>query len=410
MHDTVREELESKIAPAADSANIEIERDAIAPEQTPVMETKLASKAPPVKTGTSDLAIKHTNPTLVEFQTKNATLPDWRLQLQNSVRQRNSGVNLEQTSPDAGSSGYRKQLVTSGANALKPEYVEEAKSVVHGNSTVANALKRIEDSRRAYLPQENRRLETPAKSPANRNFPFNVVSRSTEAAAKRSDAKALAYAPTKPKLVSSLRIEKKPFDTNKLPPIPKPAQTAGSFDGANELAAAEPGKLLRDNKRHRIQILDRTVGREILDIQEVEIDEIDDLAPLAMRFNAGFFDLIIGGFASFILLSPFLLSGGAWFSLAGFLAFAAALAIVMFVYLTAAIGFFGKTLGMRLFSLELVDAEESAYPTMHQAAVSSSVYLLSLAFGGIGLLPIFFNEERRAAHDIVSGTILIREY
>ena len=408
MNDTVREDLESKIAPAGDFGSVDVRQDVPVPLRAAAVETAPAERLVAVKINTSDLAIKHTSPTLVEFQTKNATLPDWRLQLQNSVRQRNSGANREQPSADAVSVGYRKQLVTSGANALKPEYVEEAKPTVHQNLTVANALKRIEDSRRAFLPEENKRIEVAAKSAVNRNFPFNVVSRSAESPTKRSDVNASAYPSAKPKLVSSLRIEKKAFDTNKLPPIPKPAKIATSLDSVMEFAAEEPKRLLWDEDR--IQIKEKSVESEIIDTEEAEMDEIDDLAPLAMRFNAGLFDLIIGGFASFILLSPFFLSGGAWLSLAGFLAFAAALAIVMFVYLTAAIGFFGKTLGMRLFSLELVDVEESAYPTLHQAAVSSAVYLLSLAFGGIGLLPVFFNEEKRAAHDLVSGTILIKEY
>lgn len=64
---------------------------------------------------------------------------------------------------------------------------------------------------------------------------------------------------------------------------------------------------------------------------------------------------------------------------------------------------------MRLFSLELIDAEQNAYPSVHQAAVSSAVFLLSIAFGGLGFLTVLFNEERRAIHDIVSGTLLIRE-
>jgi uncharacterized RDD family membrane protein YckC len=105
-----------------------------------------------------------------------------------------------------------------------------------------------------------------------------------------------------------------------------------------------------------------------------------------------------------------MLSGGTWMSVPGILAIAAAVAIVMFLYLTISIAFVGRTFGMRLFSLELVDVEENAYPTLHQAAVSSAVYLLSLALAGIGFLPVFFNEERRATHDILSGTILLREY
>jgi uncharacterized RDD family membrane protein YckC len=64
---------------------------------------------------------------------------------------------------------------------------------------------------------------------------------------------------------------------------------------------------------------------------------------------------------------------------------------------------------MRIFSLELIDAEQNAVPTVHQAAVSSAVYLLSMTFAGIGFLTIPFNEEKRAFHDIVSGTLLIRD-
>lgn len=65
---------------------------------------------------------------------------------------------------------------------------------------------------------------------------------------------------------------------------------------------------------------------------------------------------------------------------------------------------------MRLFSIELIDAEESQLPSLHQAAVSSAVYLLSLLTLGIPFLPAFFNEERRTLHDMLSGTLMIREY
>jgi uncharacterized RDD family membrane protein YckC len=82
--------------------------------------------------------------------------------------------------------------------------------------------------------------------------------------------------------------------------------------------------------------------------------------------------------------------------------------VVMFIYLTSSIGMFGRSIGMRLFSLELVDVEQNEYPTFHQAAVSSSVYLLSLIFGGVGFLTIPFNEEKRAVHDIVSERLSLK--
>jgi uncharacterized RDD family membrane protein YckC len=65
---------------------------------------------------------------------------------------------------------------------------------------------------------------------------------------------------------------------------------------------------------------------------------------------------------------------------------------------------------MRLFSLELVDAIENEYPTLRQAAVNSAIFLLSLGVLGAGFLTAFFNEERRALHDLLSGTILVREF
>ncbi len=284
------------------------------------------------------------------------------------------------------------------------------------NLTVANALKRIEESRRAFLPEENKTTGTnaAAKTAAGKNFPFNVVSRSDELAprpiASKNDVPSTI---ARPKLVSSLRIEKKGLDTNKLVPIPEAAKMASSFETMDDVVE-KPKQPLKENWSKRIEINETKPETEMAEpeipvVEEVETDEIDDLAPIAMRFNAGLFDLIIGGFATLILLSPLLFANEGWISISGIFTFAAVLSIVMFLYLTASIYYFGRTFGMKLFSLELVDVEQSEYPTLHQAAVNSSVYLLSLAFGGLGFLPMFFNEEKRAAHDLVSGTILIRE-
>jgi uncharacterized RDD family membrane protein YckC len=91
------------------------------------------------------------------------------------------------------------------------------------------------------------------------------------------------------------------------------------------------------------------------------------------------------------------------------MAFAATWSFAMFLYLTIAIGMYGKTVGMRMFALELIDADENDYPTFHQAAVNSAVYLLTLPFLGAGFVPMLFNEEQRAAHDLAAGTIIVNE-
>ena len=382
------------------------------PPTTHAPATPPTTIAPPKPIGTrfetADLRVKKTSQTLVEFQTKKATVPEWRLQLQNSVRQK-VGTNRRADSTSEAASAPSKPKTTSGANALKVEYVEDEQPARHQNPRVASALKRIEESRRVFTNQPVAEQSVQVGKATPRNYPFNVVARSNEAPVTKVPQKATVNPSPKPMLVSPLKIEKRGFDTNKLPPLERsPDKISTRLEVPATKTSSSPE--VKDREQKRISLDENLIESQLVEIVDEETDEIEDLAPLSMRFNAGLFDMIIGVFATLILLSPFILSGGSWISFPGFLAMTAAVAIVMFLYLTISIAFIGRTFGMRLFSLELVDVEENAYPTLHQAAVNSSVYLLSLALAGVGFLPVFFNEERRAAHDILSGTILIREY
>ncbi|HEX8639455.1 MAG TPA: RDD family protein, partial [Pyrinomonadaceae bacterium] len=335
---------------------------------------------------------------------KNAALPDWRLKMQNAVRQRMENPAGEENAPKE--TQYQTRLVTSGANALKAEIVEETAEPLK-NEKVANALKRIEQSRKAFFVEESQpELTIADDSNQNKNYPFYIAARTAENDVKPPESKASVNVPPKPKLVASApRNADGELDTNKLPPLPT---TAIGFDKVSTDTHDEIAQPKTNDTIGQVMLSETAVKENIVETAEAE--ESDDLAPFAMRFNAGLFDLIIGSFASFILLAPFMLAGGEWMTFTGLLAFAATLSVVMFIYLTTAVGMFGRSIGMRLFSLELVDVEENEYPTFHQAAVSSSVYLLSLVFGGIGFLTIPFNEEKRAVHDIVSGTIVVKEY
>lgn len=145
--------------------------------------------------------------------------------------------------------------------------------------------------------------------------------------------------------------------------------------------------------------------------EELEFEQDgEEVAPMALRFNAGLIDMFLGAFGSIFLVAPFIVSGGASMSGAGVVAFFVTLAVVLWVYMTAMIGFTGRTLGMRVFSLEVIDMEESEYPSFTQAALSSSIYIATLALGGIGYVTALFNPEKRALHDLLSGTVVVREY
>ena len=420
INDSVREELKPITASLVKPANFEKKGSTSIPnklnQQTVVTGSAKAETA--AKPNTGKLEIKPTNQTLVEFHNKNATVPEWRLQLQNAVRKRQNCSETEVAPVDV-PFVPQTRLVTKGANALKAEIIKETEPVQFKNPTLKSALDRIEKSRQQFLSEEKNET-APSNPPAatNKNYPFYIASKQSETALPQPNVKASINPPVRPKLAASLRTDaSKPLDTNKLPPLPQQAIISTSFVNQSIEAVEEiPGNTVDEIKETPINFVETVEHTENNIISEAaveeveEIEEIDDCAPFAMRFNAGLFDLIIGSFASLILLSPFMIRSEGWFTAGGFFAFLATCAVVMFAYMTIAIGFYGKTFGMRMFSLEVIDIDGETYPTMHQAAVSSSVYLLSLAFGGIGFLPLLFNEEKRAAHDLISKTIIVRDF
>ena len=428
MNDTVREELQPKINTSGSLPPIEQNATTLPPPRPYVQKSNpyavpppataasapamkvpnMVAHAPAISTSkrveTSGLSVSKTSPTLVEFQAKSTSIPEWRLQMQNAVRQRKGttveGNDLPQTVAAA-------PRITHGAKEPRAETVPQ-QVLENADPRLNNALRRIADSRSSFLPDESTKTafaprETPAK-----NFCFDVIEPRPNAVLRAAPPQSAVNVMPKPTLVAPAKIEK--LDTNKLPKLDE--LQSKTIEKVEEISMinltipdAEPTEF---HGIKRIFINADNLNNAEPDL--IETDEIEDLAPFSMRFNAGLFDLIIGSVVTMALLSPLAFTGGDWFSISGLLIFAAVLSIVMFAYLTACVGFYGKTLGMRIFSLEIVDAEENEYPTIHQAAVHSSIYLATLALGGLGFITVLFNEEKRAIHDLLSGTIIVREF
>lgn len=449
MNDTVRAELSPKISISKPLPRIEpketvasgklIQPSAVVKDEPnrATIAAPLSSKIMEQKQTTGNLTVKTTSPTLVEFHSKKSTVPEWRVQLQNAVRQRQDRDNRQTenfSAPVAAatavvSAARKTKFATSGANALKIEIAPEKLPAARSkNPTLNSALERIEKSRRKFfVEEEEEEMQTPtapaaaAPRPASKNFPFYIASKQTEIGEKKEESKT-ATQTAAPKIIAdgdaaSLGNKSGDLDTNKLPPlssvinqstlqsIPAPAKVSTNF--AKTAPSAAP---LTETEIEIKSVENKETTTPEAEVQQHE--QTDDFAPFALRFNAGLFDLIIGSFLSLLLLAPFILTASgetSWLSLTGVLAFLATCSIVMFIYLTTTVGFYGRTFGMRIFSLEVVDIEGENYPTLHQAAVSSAVYLLSLACCGAGFLTLLFNEERRAAHDLASGTIVVKE-
>jgi uncharacterized RDD family membrane protein YckC len=412
MNDTVREELQTKIMPSAAVRTLptqteerEVQRSVEQPSAVPQSKAEAQPKSevqpktlPKRPVETAGLSAPKTSPTLVEFQNKRTTVPDWRLQLQNAVQQRRGAASA--------STDRAPVLKTAAAPVAVPEpaVLETAVSgMAAADPRVANAMRRIAESRKAFAgpeavaPRPAKARPTPVRS-------LGIVPNDIHKTREPSIAPSVAVRAAKPRLVEREEFPVK-RETNKLPQINVPAAPAQS----GQLTTPGSGNLVREApEAKRIQI--RADVSEPLEHVDVVTEDIEDLAPFSMRFGAGLFDMIIAVFATMLLVSPIAFTNPNWFTMSGLLTFAGACAIFVFVYMTACLGFFGKTAGMRLFSLELVDAVENEYPTLHQAAVSSSVFILSLIVGGLGFVTVFFNEEKRAVHDLLSGTILVRDF
>ncbi len=428
VQDSVREELATKIGRASKPLEFKMVEEAekvITAKQPDVIafsepepiaatpKTPIIDRAPAVERAVrprgeqTERISRHTSPTLVGFQNPKSNVPDWRLQLQNSIRQRKAEPTVEQQPLIP---GLHTHLVTNGANALKAQYIPEPEQepARSANPRLENAMKRIEDSRRKFSNTPEPAEAAPAL-PA-KTYPFNVVESTSGAAAAASAKPATVNTIPRPRLVSRTDVTpRKGLDTNKLPAIaevaPAPVRSAPPIVERIDTQAPD----LEPIKIETPHVAIEAVEVESPVLLEPEIEEIDDLAPLSTRFTAGLFDVIIAGFGTAILMSPLFVRGGEWLSFSGIIAIAAAFGIVMFTYLTVGIGLRGRTLGMKIFSLEVIDIEANEYPTFHQSAVRAAVFILGLPLLGIGFVPAFFNEERRAAHDLVSGTILVRE-
>lgn len=379
----------------------------------------LSAKPERKSTATGQIGSKMTSPTLVAFRNQNAQLPEWRLQLQNAVQQRmkNSG-DQEATSPSPARA--ENEAASSDSASSQP---------ATDNRHLNAALKRIESSRKRYLVTETpRALKKPAEAP-KKEFPFTIAARTDDlpAGPDMVTPGANSAETQKPKLVGkkkSLPI-KDLYDTAELNPQFPPARLSSSFETAPAVAktGAEP-----DNSPPEIRA-EAPIAKPAAPAPAAEepqaeiaeekaekvvpekgfIEEYDDYASLSLRFNAGIFDFLIGAFLSFVLLLPFVIAGGNWFTLTGLAAFTATCAVVMFVYLTASVGFAGKSFGMHIFSLEMIDIGGENYPSFHQSAVSAAVYLVSVACLGVGFATALFDRDRRAAHDLLSGTLVVRE-
>ena len=223
-----------------------------------------------------------------------------------------------------------------------------------------------------------------------------------EVPTRRASARAAATEETAAAPVRKAEVTRAKTEAAR-PASPPPSQTP---------AGAEPQSGSRQ-PRHIDGVLDEfwleRQGIELLPkVAERELS-YDDRAPRPKRLAAALVDL----FAVALFAAPFAaaieLTVGNWGDQRVWGSMALIAALVMFLYHTCSVALAGRTLGMSLCGLQTVDARKASVPTTGQCMRRALVYILSLATAGLGLIYALFDAEGRTAHDILSGTVVVRK-
>src|SRR6185503_6416769 len=82
---------------------------------------------------------------------------------------------------------------------------------------------------------------------------------------------------------------------------------------------------------------------------------------------------------------------------------------VILIYQTVAIALTGRTIGMRMFALRVIDLRTRMIPTGGQSLKRAFAFIFSLLLGGLGIIYALVDRDSRAVHDRFSKSIVIKD-
>ncbi len=331
---------------------------------TPAIESKPPISAP--------------NPSLITFPgVTRTTVPNWRHELGERVREVQ-----ERRAREAALESTQTQEEAKAAPMLELIPAVESEPV---NPIVLAALQRIQRAHAQPQFSGNAAIATCVDYQEEPQLAVGLASPYTEI-------------DTLPVSEANVRDDSPPLErVHNLSVVPSPVQQE------EVRQPAQPKRLIRDDAHDpALNYLDSVQTATIVDTSK------HSSAPIAFRILSGITDLIGVALLSTPILALVKLSELSWED-PRVIAFAAGTILVVgFIYFTVITAFSGRTLGMRLFSLRVVDARTGLIPTGTQSAGRSLVFMLSLAAAGIALIYTLIDRDRRAVHDRFTRTAVVR--
>jgi uncharacterized RDD family membrane protein YckC len=351
--------------------------------------------------------------TLIEFPGAGRARPQWRKDLSERVREIQQR-RASEASRDVEESGYAASP-QSEAGAMSLGLVPQPETP-ELNPLVAKALERIERARQPQQPATRTHARGGGAATA-------AIVRPTEesyhapATPRTPHTEAQQTAPTDQQLTDGAQIAEgaeqttEPARTTTLVVVPSPVVAPPAND-TNEADALIKEALSKPRpRRHLAEIADDALlakhEAKILPPVNEPVEAARNVASIPRRAAAGVVDLVLVAFATSPFAAIMELTSGNWNDLRVAGSLAGVVVVIMFVYLTASVALAGRTLGMALFSLRVADERSGLIPTAGRCARRAAAYMLTLATLGVGLLPALFGGGRRAAHDRLSGTVVV---
>ena len=338
-------------------------------EQTPV-ETAPVIESQPIATAPKPpqqrpkafkkLKLTSSTPSLIEFPgVTRAALPPWRRELGERVRERRARETVSTTGEAASifsefgstATATLELLPQTEAPEVNPLVVAALRRIERARSQSSNTALAIDDRPELELEPQ---AEVPAETP-------------------------------KPERVHNLAVVPPPES----PVVETPRKTR------------KPVRTIGDQNDPALNYLDSIPTTVTLETRG------HCSASILRRVPSAFVDLAVAATLSAPFLALTELTTLEWNNPRVVSFTAATFVIVSFLYLTVSTAFTGRTLGMRLFSLRVVDARTGLIPTGSQSAGRAIVYLLSLCTAGIVLLLTFIDREKHTLHDRFTRTVVV---
>ena len=306
--------------------------------------------------------------TLIEFPGATRTVPEWRKQLSQRVREvqeRRAREAAEEVAA-AQEAGTVSCALPSAQLELVPDLEQPAM-----NPIVSKALERIERARHTdQVPSGFAAAATdPAFEPA-----ADIVS--------------------EPEANKPQPVEAKP----KLTVVaPSPLTT--------EPADRKPVRVISNS----VDDVALSYLETCLSLPAIAADTVNESAGFGRRIAGGTLDLVLVALLTAPFAAAIEFADGNWFNPRIIVLMTGITLVLMFAYLTVSIALTGRTLGMKIVSLRTIDMRTGLIPTGGQSIKRALGYIFALAILGLGVIYALVDPDRRTIYDRFSKTIVIHD-